>query len=104
MIITALALLAAAGARPITPSERAIINRAVQPELASPGTIGVGPLPAAATIVCGRVNGSDFKVYITRNAAGRIVAAEQTTVLTDDKPALLVMAIRQSCLHQGYSL
>jgi hypothetical protein len=103
MIITLLSLLAApAAGRVITPSERAIIEAAVKPELTSPGTLAIGPVPAAASIVCGRVNGGQFQVVIKRDKAGKIVAAQQAVVLTAASDSFQVMVVDRNCLEQGY--
>ncbi len=102
MLSTLLTLAAAADARPITPNERSIIERVVGPEAAGSGTIGVEPVPAAASIVCGRVNGSSFKVAVTRNSSGKITAAERPVVLTDSTPAVIKLSVMETCLNQGY--
>jgi hypothetical protein len=104
MLILVAALAVAAADRPITPKERAIIEQAVKPELETPGTLSIPKLPAAATIVCGRVNGDLYKVSVIRDAAGRIVSAQQATVMTVDKLAFHKQAVMSMCSGQGYDL
>lgn len=104
MLLTIIALAAATmpASRPLTPAERKIIEAAVLPELETPGSLGIGAIPKDATMVCGRVNGGQLRAYITRDAKGRIVSAQQVSVLNRNSDGLRIVVVSNQCAKQGY--
>lgn len=103
MSLILFALAAAAGdARPLSPAERTVITDAIASFLPSRPTIATDPVKADAVIVCGRAAGRTFKVAITRNAAGRIVAASEAAVMSPSRSAVDRLVVMQMCINNGY--
>lgn len=102
MLFTLLALAAAGAPRPLTPAERTIIKDAVLSALSTPGTLGFPPITGNDQIYCGRVSGSIFKVDIKRDKAGKIVAADNPLVISDDIDIVIRLAGLRNCVEAGY--
>lgn len=99
--------------RALTPAEQRLIQNSVREELLDPDSakFRMGPLMLAASSYCGVVNSKNrmggyvgfwtFRVNIKEDGRGRIVAADNVYVMTDDMP-LYLRRPALTCYKEGY--
>lgn len=95
-------LALAAASAPATTAERAIIENAVKAEIVGASAVAIGPLNQNSNIVCGRAAGDTFRLYVTRNAAGRVISASKPALLSR-LPGEFQAVLLSNCLRLGYS-